>query len=297
MNLAPSYKCNLHCKFCFNQEFWNNEDILNLSYIENELYSNNDIYDISIIGGEPTCWPDQYLSDLLDLCTERFNGQKPSIFTNLTKPFKYVDKVDELNISYDPYDRHGQQKVIMNMMLLDVPYIVNMLLTKNLVTKMDPYQLIKFSEKIRHKIHLDVLGNIATNNMDYMIPNHEELIKFLTPIIKENNPYIKFYPIEFLKGNQRKESNIEMRFQKDVTLTADKKYMITNADIVDASYGAPMIKIKYDTYKEAKNAFFNLFKLPKKCKKCEYKNNCIGNKKIMDDLKALVNEYNSNISM
>ena len=88
-----------------------------------------------------------------------------------------------------------------------------------------------------------------------------------------------------------------MRFQKDVTLTADKKYMITNADIVDASYGAPMIKIKYDTYKEAKNAFFNLFKLPKKCKKCEYKNNCIGNKKIMDDLKALVNEYNSNISM
>lgn len=297
MNLAPSYQCNLCCNFCFNKEFWTNDHTLSLIDIEEELWNNNEIHDISIIGGEPTCWPDEYLRDLLDLCTERFNGQKPSIFTNLTKPFKYIDKVSELNISYDPYDRHEQQKVLMNMMTMDSPYIVNMLLTKNLVTKMDPYQLIKFSEKIRHKIHIDVLGNIAANDMEYMIPTREELVKFLAPIIKENSPYIKFYPIEFLRGNQKKESNTEMRFQKDVTLTADKKYMITNADIVDASYGKPMIKMKYNTYQEAKSAFFNLCQLPEKCTGCKYKDNCIGDKKIMEDLEVLVNEYNSNISV
>ena len=297
MNLAPSYQCNLYCPFCFNKEFWTNNNVLSLIEIEEELWNNNDIYDISIIGGEPTCWPDDYLSDLLDLCAERFDGQKPSIFTNLIKPFKYVDKVSELNISYDPYDRHEQQKVLMNMLLLDSPYIINMLLTKNLVTQMDPYQLIRFAERIRHKIHLDVLGNIATNYMGHMIPGQKELIDFLAPIIKENNPYIKFYPIEFLRGNQKKESDTETRFQKDVTLTADKKYMITNADIVDASYGAPMIKMKFDTYKEAKEAFLSKCQLPEKCTGCKYKDNCIGSKKIMEDLEALVNEYNSNVSM
>lgn len=290
MNIAPNYICNLHCRFCFNKEFWNSNDMLSLDFIEKELWNNHEITDVSIIGGEPTMWDDAYLKGLLDICTERFNGQKPSIFTNLTKPFKYGDKV-ELNISYDPFDRNEQNKVLANMMILDTPYIVNMLLTKNLVTKMDPYALIKFANRIRHRIHLDVLGNIAFNNMDDMMPTEKQIIDFLRPIIKENNPYIKFYPLEFLKGKQKKNTDENLRFQKDVTLTADKKYMITNADIVDASYGKHMIKMKFDTYQEAKEAFSMMCKLPEKCETCKYKGNCIGNKNIMKQLEDITNEY------
>ena len=290
MNIAPNYICNLHCQCCFNKEFWQSKDMLSLDFIEKELWNNNDIVDVSIIGGEPTMWEDGYLKGLLDICTERFNGQKPSIFTNLTKPFKYEDKV-ELNISYDPFDRKEQGKVLANMMILDSPYIVNMLLTKNFVTKMDPYALIKFANKIRHRVHLDVLGNIKFNHMEDMMPTGIQIVNFLKPIIKENSPYIKFYPLEFLKGKQNKNTDTNLRFQKDVTLTADKKYMITNADIVDASYGEPMIKMKYDTYEEAKVAFYKTCQLPQKCESCKYKGNCIGNKKIMEQLEDIVNEY------
>ena len=297
MNIAPSYQCNLYCPFCFNQEFWKNKDILSLSDIEKEIWAIKEISELSIIGGEPTCLPDDYLSDLLKLCADRLNGKKPTIFTNLVKPFKFVDLVGELNVSYDPYDRREQSKVLANLMSLDAPYIINMILTKNLVTKMDPYRFIRFSERIRHKIHLDVLGNIETNHISHMVPEPDEIIRFLDPIIKENNPYIKFYPLEFFKGTQKKQPSIAERFQKDLTLTADKKYLITNADLTDANYGAKLVKIKYDTYEEAKNAFFEMCQLPSKCDNCRYKHNCIGNKYIMESLERLMYEYHPELSV
>jgi len=69
--LNITYKCNLNCSYCYEQEFSYKKEIMSLEEIGNlfRLFKSLNIHESTLIGGEPTLHPD--LSKICSLASEK----------------------------------------------------------------------------------------------------------------------------------------------------------------------------------------------------------------------------------
>ena len=266
MNIIPTFTCNFRCPFCFNQDRWNDHKIMDLDKLRNTLNSIEHIYDISIIGGEPTVLPKDYLKKLIDICRERLGNRKPTLHTNLFSGiFVFFDLVD-LKISYDPMDRQRQGRVLNNMIKQPGEYEIYMCVTKRLINNYSIAGLEKLSRKLHHRIHLEILDKVENVDMSKLMPTAKEIREFVKDIYK-SDCYIAFSPINYIRDICIKKTYTPIDFDNDVSLTPDWKYQI------NASHNE--CKKYYDTYEEAYQAFLNKHKEANVCKMCEFRSNCL----------------------
>ena len=128
MNLFPSYLCNFRCSFCGIRK--DESPLMPLDELEAVLKEVQPS-SLSILGGEPLLLEHDYLNRLLDLCWEA-TGTAPVVYTNgsIIRPEM---KRMHIVVSVDPEDRERQADVFNNLLAIEYPFWVNMILTKGLV--------------------------------------------------------------------------------------------------------------------------------------------------------------------
>ena len=202
MNILPSYKCNFQCPFC-NIPKLDKGEILNLNWLENTLGNLPSMDEIHILGGEPTLLPLDYQDRLINICSNKINGNKPKIYTNLSTIPVFADRLN-IMVSYDPCNRQSQNKVLSNMLQLD-KFQINMIVTKTLIE--DYGTKIFAMVRNLHMISSIRLSSYTHfNGLEDFTPDPQKLLEFISFIIRNNdNDKISFYPIDSIKNNYIKD--------------------------------------------------------------------------------------------
>jgi organic radical activating enzyme len=146
MNIIPTYKCNFNCPFCYTKKL-SDKELLDLNWLKNQLNKIPDINNIDILGGELSILPIDYQKQLIDICTEKLNGKKPQMITNLKIVTPFIYQIDPV-VSYDINLRQDSEIVLSNLIKLDTEYDINMIVTQEVINK-GPEYILKFTKKLR----------------------------------------------------------------------------------------------------------------------------------------------------
>lgn len=142
--IIPSFKCNFNCSYCIQIPDKTNTKLMNLDRLKTEL--DKYIFDeITLLGGELSILPEDYLNKLLDLL-ETYN--KPIyIFTNL---YNIIPRFEQhkLFVSWDFELRMHVDRVLNNMFLLS-DFSISTTVTKTLLRK-DIKEVVQFYENFKN---------------------------------------------------------------------------------------------------------------------------------------------------
>ena len=150
MLIIPSLICNMSCDFCINKTFPYGEPIhhnlLNLSNLKQEIRQYPKYFKTcTIIGGEPSLLPKNYLMDLIRMLKE--NRSKIKIISNgsndLNRSFDF-DDID-LTISYDFHFRENATKTLKNIINCKRDVYINTIISEELMNEIGIQGLIKLS--------------------------------------------------------------------------------------------------------------------------------------------------------
>lgn len=283
MDIIPSYKCNMNCKFCYNSGIDKSNNILNLDLLKEKLNEVEKVDSFAIVGGEPSLLPKDYLYKLISILKNK-NNKKPDFYTNFKNNINFYEDVN-LRISYDPVDREDQDIVFENMLKLQNDFTINMIITKNLVEK---YNSNDFKKLLKYlptaKISLMLVENTIDNNYTDK-PDPKRLLNFFKEIKNLNR--IEFSVFSCIKQNKTKKRDID----NFLFIDPDSKFKVYMREI-------KKVKI-FDTYIQAKEYFKQNYKIPIVCMNCNYykkccdqyrkdKYTCIEDKIIMDELSKII---------
>lgn len=236
-------------------------DLLDLDWLEENIKTLPH-GQIDILGGEPSLLPDDYMKRLLKICKEHAGDNKVGMYTNLIRISPFVNDAD-LTVSYDPGSRQLPEKVLQNMLCLDVPFEINMIVTKHVVD-LGAEWLIRLSNRLRmaKKITLSTL-TVFPGCTD-LRPNHVDLANFCRDIIEANADKIYFYPIATWTRDYIKQTDPS----QTVEILPNRKFRIALRDFFGAQ--------EFDTYKEACEYYEqNYSKGEPVCNGCPYFRRCI----------------------
>lgn len=99
-NIMITKRCNLHCEYCFANEFVNMEDgstdivISDFKKIADFILGDGSEDKIGLIGGEPTLHPELYR--ILDVLQEDVRVKKVTLYTNGIQVGDYVEKLADV---------------------------------------------------------------------------------------------------------------------------------------------------------------------------------------------------------
>jgi len=145
LSINPIYQCNFKCKWCYlSYKQRNSFRIADLDQIENrikEVLRSTRITHIDIYGGEVALLSEEYLNQLYAIIGHHTNCTI-NVITNLSEihPFFLKNEID-LSVSFDYKARKEYERVWSNMLLIDRPISVLMLVTKDLI-KYKPQEVL-----------------------------------------------------------------------------------------------------------------------------------------------------------
>ena len=196
MNIYPSFKCNFNCRFCALHKLPGKT--IDLDWLE-QVFKDYPwlAEDINILGGEPTILPHEYQERLVDICTKA-EGVPPYFITNLYRTDSPVlDKV-RLIVSYDFMIREHWSDVFQNMMMLDQPFSISTIMTKNLVENVGAERYLKAINHLRNLERADLVmyrgGLTETDDT----PDHDKLMEFQLAVC--DHPKVNLTPYSSMKG-------------------------------------------------------------------------------------------------
>lgn len=196
MNIYPSYRCNFNCRFCSLHKLPGKT--IELDWLEQVLKDYPMLAeDINILGGEPTILPHDYQERLVDICTKA-EGKPPFFITNLYRADSPVlDKV-RLIVSYDFSLREHKNKVFRNMLLLDQPFAVSTIMTRNLVEDIGAEKYLRFIDRIQSIKRADLIMYRSGTTETDDTPNHKKLMEFQLAVC--DHPKVNLTPYSSMKG-------------------------------------------------------------------------------------------------
>jgi len=260
VNILPSYKCNLACPFCAIHQLDRGE-LLDLDWLEQTI---KDLPQgqIDILGGEPSLLSDEYAKKLICICKEHAGDARVGMYTNLIKISPLIHDVS-LTVSYDPGSRQLSDKVRSNMLLLDVPFEINMIVTKHVVARGAQW-ILNLAKRLKRltKITLSTL-NVFPGCPD-LRPDPLELAQFCQDIIRlDKEQKIYFYPISTWTIDYIKTPDPE----QIVEILPNKKFRISLRDYFGHK--------EFDTFEEAAGYYNqNCEDSEPLCSKCPYFRRC-----------------------
>lgn len=267
MDIVPFYKCNLRCPFCFQRDNWEKAGLLDLDVLKAKLEDAVGIRELSIVGGEPTLLNDAYLKRLINICRKKLDGGKPDFYTNLILvPNKFVLDNVNLHVSYDPCDRQQQRIVLQHMLELDVPYTINMVLTKKLVKEYGAEKVVRLAEKMHHRVCLSVIRTIAGGD-SRMQPSPEELAGFALSVDSYGSKLVDCSVLRSLHKDHQHHQPPEVRFDYALSIEPNGRFR---------AYAALEIStMEFDSYDECRRAFVSASVADEECASCKYDAYCI----------------------
>ena len=150
MIIYPSLKCNMRCDFCINRTFPDGgqirDNLLNLLNLKQEIRQCPKYFKTcTIIGGEPSLLPKNYLADLIHLLKE--NQSKIEIISNGSNDLNHSFDFDgiDLTISYDFHFRENATKTLKNIINYKRDVYINTIISKELMNEIGIQGLIKLS--------------------------------------------------------------------------------------------------------------------------------------------------------
>ena len=248
MNIIPSYNCNFNCPFCVVHSKAD-QTLLDLDWFRSELKRMEHIDHLNIIGGEPTQLDEKYLEELIDICTAKL-GRKPSLYTNLSRISPLFKKV-ELNVSFNPGITQSAGEVKKNLLLLDQPFNINMILTNKLAE--GGIDKLKSFLRLGNLKQLSVSRYTNFGGPDFT-PTKEQYLNFtkgLTSLALKDSR-IHFYPISS-QISQRTRDNTALACAE---VLPNNKYRISIRDFY-RDLGDTVFN-EYDTWEELSHAYAQL---------------------------------------
>jgi MoaA/NifB/PqqE/SkfB family radical SAM enzyme len=261
MNILPSYACNFHCPFCaIHQQDCG--QLLNLDYAKQQLSSIPGIRQIDILGGEPSLLPDEYLSELIDICTSRLNGKLPGMYTNLSRVSPLIDRV-KLTVSFDPGMREARNSVIQNMLMLDNEFDINTIVSSKLVA-LGAGHIEKMLSRFRMAKRICLSSFTHFPGMPDYTPAPEDMLKFMKDILSLDEPHrIHFSPISSIREGSRKSYAAE----ESAEMLPSGKYRYALRDVTSAK--------EFETFDAVKKYRYNNESYPGECNSCRYRGQCL----------------------
>lgn len=300
MDIIPTYQCNMRCSFCFNKDNWETKGLLDLNHLRTTLEENKNIVELTIIGGEPSLLPSDYLYELITICKEYLNGKKPDFYTNLIHiPEKHILENIDLYVSYDPCDRVLQDRVLNNMLELDIDFSINTIITKKLIYEYGIKRIDQLANRLRKPLYLSKINVVTTNGIRHMQPIPDDIVQFTINLHKLQNEYIHSSLLRVLNKSYKHTKPSAERFDYNVSINPDGRFQTSGL------HG--MEKIYADSYQECLQLYEKEFKLPEKCLACKYNEYCIDEYRhnddcsddysIMERFERYYNEHLCNVSM
>lgn len=289
MNLIPSYNCNFNCPFCV-VHTKGDQRLLDLDWFEKELKKIGCVPNLNIIGGEPTQLPQDYLERLINICHNHL-GTKPSMYTNLSAISPLFSKVI-LNVSFNPGITEQEEKVKNNLLMLDQPFRLNMILTSKL-TELGVKELKKYL-RLKNLTRLSISRYTHFVGREDFTPSKEAYQKFISdllPLMQEDER-IHFYPVSSMLSHEARDNSVKACAE----VLPDNRYRISIRDFWHIA-GVDVFR-EYSTWEDVEKAYQDIATTSvwsgPECAGCKYQQNCFN---IYDDNTdcAVMNEIGEKI--
>lgn len=181
--------CNYDCYYCYEKELmvdkWQKDDsVTKYKFVLKRLKNFDAPFEVAILGGEPTLHPN--LNEILIELTSMDNCKRAEIFTNLSRPLSYFEKIENdikspvtLSASFHPeyYEPKFLEKILLmkNMEKLKIRSTIiitdrkeDWSLTKEVLEKL-------IENKIDYSLHI-------LNETSFWSPKYpEEMVQYFKP--------------------------------------------------------------------------------------------------------------------
>lgn len=274
MNILPSYNCNFNCPFCV-VHTRGSQTLLDLDWFEKELKKIGCVPNLNIIGGEPTLLPHDYLEHLIDICHDHL-GFKPSMYTNLSTISPLFSKV-VLNVSFNPGITEQADKVKSNLLMLDQPFRLNMILT-NKLAELGVKELKKYL-RLKNLTRLSISRYTYFGGQDFT-PAKEAYRQFISDLLPlmQKDERIHFYPVSSMLNHKARDNSVKACAE----ILPNNRYRISIRDFLHIA-GKDVFR-EYDSWEEIERAYQGIVTTAvwssPGCAGCKYQQSCFN---IYDD--------------
>jgi len=273
ISINPTYYCNFRCDFCYlTEEQLSNRQKLDLTILENRIVETKKFYDITmadLYGGEIGLLPEEYVEELCEVLGNH-GIDDINIITNLSMVNRVILNPNlYVTVSYDFDCREQHDRVWNNMLLLNKPFSILILASKNLISK-DVDAMIAQLNLLQNLTSVEIKP-YSTNQANAHDVSHKEyelfVQKWLTNPVNKNFQFINEDNIKkTLDGSRNAFSN------DHVYITPSGEFAVLEFDINDNEYFKSLDTIE-DYIEWAENEpELNVSQI---CHDCEYYGNCL----------------------
>lgn len=295
MNICPSFACNFDCEFCCTHNKPGKR--IDLDWIGEQFSKHPNLAkDIDILGGEPSILPFDYQKRLIEICTKHA-GQKPYFTTNLFKISPFIDKVIPI-VSFDFSVREHSSTVLNNMISLNVPYSISMIVTNHIVENLGAKKLIQFADSLKNCFKIDLLVFMKRGAAIDLTPNRKKLFEFFEKVMQHKKfSYTPYLGLCGIYDSSFDDISNYLTFLPNNKFGFVLRYDNDEEEVFDTC----------DTYEEAEKYFEKRIKIihaSNPCSSCEYigkcgcaigykEGHCYGDKELLDLFPTILSHKNS----
>lgn len=274
ISLNPTYFCNLRCDFCYlTVDQLSDRNKLPLDRLECLLIELLDSYSIGTIdlyGGEVFLLKKKYLDDLINLL-HKYNCKDINVITNLTTSHPMVsDPRLKIYVSYDMTARERHFETYINMLSIDRPFTILMLVTPDLL-RHSVVEIVTYLNTIPNLEYVELKpysGNQA-NSLDVSNQTFSDFVKDMI-VIKDRMSF-GLVNIHLLDEVISRNSNA---YSDDhLYITPDGSYAVLDFDDLGNELFLHMDSL--DQYNSWINRESEWVDAREDCEVCNYKGKCL----------------------
>ena len=271
LSINPTYFCNFRCNFCYLTESQLSDQLLlpldRLNDMLSQIPEKIDMVDI--YGGEVGLLPHEYWNDMINLLNS-YGINDINLITNLSMINNIVkDERVYTSVSYDFEAREKHEVVWKNMALLNKPFSVLMLASKELMNK-DVNEMVSLFNSLSklQSVEIKPYSSNQANQHELLYTEYEDFVK---KWIENDNKEFIFVNEDHIKSVLNKTKN---SFSDDhVYITPHGKFGVLEFDLNDNEYF-----LEYDTidqyYDWCKKEKVRVSK-NKYCNSCKHYGHCL----------------------
>lgn len=273
VSINPTYYCNFQCDFCYlTKEQLADRKRLSVSLLEqriNEILACETIEMVDLYGGEIGLLPEDYVEDICNMLGQ-YGINDINIITNLSMVNSVILNPDlYVTISYDFDCREQHDRVWNNMLLLNKPFSILILASKDLINK-DVDDMIEQLNLLQNLTSVEIKP-YSTNQANAHNVSHKDYEQFvqkwlISPVDKQ---------FQFVNENniQKSINGTRNAFSNDhVYITPDGEFAVLEFDLNDKEYFKPLNSIQEYLIWASNEPDLNVSQI---CRDCEYYGRCL----------------------